>query len=190
MTYYNLDCYVNYAFGRFMKKPIITGVNIKCVSITAHIVIFYKRGSFLWTGKDLMNKVKIDFFDTERAFNRHVNNKPLKELFILKSFLINFRFKISIMNDSFLNLINVPSNIKRFLFDYENSKFYECNHELGNMTKLTQLGLNNTQNMTKNQQNTLNGLIDYAKTFETFFIKYTLVSDTLSGMIKYNNYQV
>lgn len=73
----------------------------------------------------------------------------------------------------------IPLNIKKFLFDYENSKFYECNKTVAKDI-INLMGSNHTQNMTHNDR-ILNGFKYFSTTMESLYIKYTLTAGTLLG---------
>jgi hypothetical protein len=134
-------------------------VIIKCLSIQIQVSIFHKRGEFYWIPKD--NDPEIDnikwFSDESRGVN----------LFETKKLSFNSK------------QLYVPSKIDDFLFDYESSKFLECNRELA-FENLNTLGANYTQNLKRNKM--LQPVISHiSKTLEKLHKHYWLAGGTLLG---------
>ena len=71
------------------------------------------------------------------------------------------------------------SNLKHFLYEYENSKFLECNRTI---LKENQKKLGPTYAIDENKKNRISGVIEYvADSLEKFFKNYWLDSGTLLG---------
>ena len=87
------------------------------------------------------------------------------------------RFEIKSLRDQNKNKYNIPNKLPNFLFDYNHSRFVECNRELAVAT----LSLNFTQNKTLN--NRINSNVNY---FQTSLLdlkkRYWLAGGTLLGI--------
>jgi hypothetical protein len=92
--------------------------------LSIQLVIFHQRGNFLWTGKDDLS-IKSDkkyYADVARGFQRFE---------IVKKLINNFS-------------INIPKDTSQFLYDYNQSKFIECNSELA-QKNFIKMGANYTE---------------------------------------------
>jgi hypothetical protein len=127
-----------------------------CSKTNVLIVYFYRRGNYLWSCKDNRN-IKRFFGDKNRAIN-WIKFKKIK--------LLNYH-------------LNIPSDFKRFLFDYNNSEFIECNRTLFKMNaKLL-------QNSKRNK--TLKSLLatrlhSVTSKLEDYHKSYWLAAGTLLGL--------
>lgn len=137
------------------KKLTMFLLKYKGYEIAIHV--FHTRGSFLWIGSLARPYSKIKWFnDVPRAMQM---------------------FKLITMQDSRNNLIKVTENIDKFLFDYQHSKFIECNSELAS---------NYTSSGKYEQKEDLNKritpcMIELADTLESMYKRYWLSSGTLLG---------
>ncbi len=75
----------------------------------------------------------------------------------------------------------MPSNIKKFLYDYKYSKFLECNYKLAKKLKEKQ-GANYTENKERNVK-ILTGLRKFNEVMNDLYIPYTLFGGTLLGYV-------
>ena len=119
-----------------------------------HVSIFYKRGEFYWIGggSDEDNDEEAMWF----------GNFPRA----MQSFTTN------IYKDRELNL-------KRFLYDYEHSKFIECNKTSAERN-LNIYGQNYRQT-SEHLSRIMPGLQFLSQSLEKFYKNYTLISGTLLG---------
>lgn len=134
-------------------------VIITCFSIQIQLSVLHKRGDFFWIPQDNDPEFKnIKWFGDEA---RGVNLFNIRELSI----------------DS--NKIYIPAKLDEFLFDYESSKFLECNRELA-YENLNNLGSNYTQDLKKNKM--LQPVLGHiSKTLEKLRKHYWLAGGTLLG---------
>ena len=71
----------------------------------------------------------------------------------------------------------MPANIEKFLYDYKNSKFIECDHEMAQKLKAS-------SNYTENEERNMNirkGLVKFSEVMDSLFIPYSLFGGTLLG---------
>jgi hypothetical protein len=79
----------------------------------------------------------------------------------------------------------IPSNLKKFLFDYNVSKFIECNRTLA-VNNLRLLGDSYKQNVDRNKM--LSPVMSHiSKTLEGLYKHYWLAGGTLLGIFIYFN---
>jgi hypothetical protein len=78
-----------------------------------------------------------------------------------------------------MNLFMVPSNIKRFLFEYEHSVFIECNRDLARKN-IEKLGPKYNQDIKKNRM-ILPVVKHISQTLESNYVHYWLAGGTLLG---------
>lgn len=116
----------------------------------------YERGNFLWIGSDDFRTGDRIFADVPRAIGL---------------------FKTARIQDRDSNIINVPLDVNKFLFDYAHSTFIECNEDLARANlKLT----NYTQNIKKNA--IISKTLNYMSTsLESYYKNYWLAGGTLLG---------
>lgn len=100
---------LSYVTQNYRKNRILTSVYIHAKNIHLQISILYKRGDFIWIGKDSYVHASKKFGDKPRAINN---------------------FKTVKITDEDSNVFNIPSNLKKFLYDYAHSTFEECNAEM------------------------------------------------------------
>jgi hypothetical protein len=120
------------------------------------IVVFYERGSFLWSPKERPGFIFKKYFgDKDRALKKF-NLKPLidkdgREIF-------------------------VPNDLKKLEFDYGNSEFLECNIELARQNLKT----NYTQDQSVNEMvlPSLEYIVEY---LESNYKHYFLLGGSLLG---------
>ncbi len=96
----------------FSGESILTNMFIECTLLTIQVSIVYQRGNFLWILNDdytRQNHRNSPFGNVPRAFNR---------------------FEITRIEDVDSNTFYIPSDIKKYFFDYEHSEFIECNKKL------------------------------------------------------------
>ena len=141
-----------------MEKLLMIFLKFKDSQIS--INVFHTRGSFLWIGASS---------STSNLSTKWFNDVPRGMQM----------FRLKIVEDSKGNEINIPEDIDKYFFDYEHSKFIECNNELAkNISKL--------QNGKFEQNNELNGKImpclnELVQKLENMKKKYWLTSGTLLG---------
>jgi hypothetical protein len=78
-----------------------------------------------------------------------------------------------------MNSIKIPENLKKFFYDYNHSKFLECNSEMAKMNFFLSNG-------TYRQNDTLNTkvkpcFVNIAQELENMLVPYWLSSGTLLG---------
>ncbi len=84
------------------------------------------------------------------------------------------------MIDDDSNKFYIHSNLKHFLYEYENSKFLECNRT---MLKENQKKLGPSYAIDEKKKNRIASDIEYvANSLESFYKKYWLDSGTLLGI--------
>ena len=67
----NQKCQPFPTFGLYNSHSILTGIYIKCPSVTLQIVIIYERGAFFWIGEDsLASDEPKTFGDVPRAIRK------------------------------------------------------------------------------------------------------------------------
>ena len=88
--------------------------------------------------------------------------------------------KFSVMNrNQVIEQINIPINLKEFLFKYNHSKFLECYQNLPNFDPQIII-YNGEQDLEKNKS--LRPYIKFMKTyFESIYKNFWIVSGTLLG---------
>ena len=86
---------------------------------------------------------------------------------------------MSLLNTKSVNFILVPSNIKNFLFDYNVSKFLECNRTLAD-ANLRKMGDKYKPNIERNNM-LLPVMSHMSKTLEGLYKHYWLAGGTLLG---------
>ena len=79
-------------------------------------------------------------------------------------------------------LINIPSNLKRFLYEYDHSVFYECN-KAAVIENSKRFGNNYTQNKQMNEK-IVPEIIYFSTVMERLYLSYGLISGTLLGKNK------
>ena len=140
-----------------ISRQIPSHLFLKCRSYIIQLVIFYNRGNFLWIG-DSVNAPRTAWFgDTNRAMSKF----ELEEVF-----------------DSKFNCLLIPINLEMFLFNYEHSKFLECNRTLA--VKVAEKNTNYSQNILLNQK-TRPCMVYIAEKFEHLQKRYWLAAGTLLG---------
>ena len=144
--------------GQFVDDTIATNVYLRCERLLVQVSIFYERGTFLWIGSDDFKLDEKYFGDIDRAVQK---------------------FGIIPIRDEAKHRVSVPSNIKRFLFDYEHSKFLECNRELAKKNREL-MGANYTQNGKRNKMIS-SVMVHISETLESFYKHYFLAGGTLLG---------
>jgi len=137
----------------------MNNIYIKCNTfITIQILIVYERGNFLWIDKDDLTLKSKQFGDTPRALSQ---------------------FKLEQYIDENSNFFSIPSNLNRFLFDYDHSKFIECNSSLANRN-IQVNGKKYEQNHEKNAK--ISKVIEYiSEKLENFSKHYWLAGGSLLG---------
>ena len=80
-------------------------------------------------------------------------------------------------NDS--TLLRYPLSLKKFLFDYKYSKFYECNSLLADKT-IRRLGEAYRQNSSRNEK-IMDGIKYFSQTIQSLYKPYFLFGGTLLG---------
>ena len=90
------------------------------------------------------------------------------------------------LEDKDSTLLKYPFNLKKFLFDYKYSKFYECNRTLA-AELVDRLGENYTQSSTKNEK-IMNGIRKFSQTMESLYKPYFLFAGTLLGGYRFINF--
>ncbi len=91
--------------GYFQIYKILTSLYIECGSVVFQVAVLYKRGSFMWSGKDEKKFFNGKFCDKPRAIRQ-------------------------IKSTIFEETIYIPKDLQDFLFDYEHSSFLECDEKL------------------------------------------------------------
>jgi hypothetical protein len=125
------------------------------------IAIYYKRADFIWFGENDNKELETKYFgDTARALN------------IIETRLIL---------DKHLEIMWVPSNINKYLYEYSHSTFLECN------STMAQINLENYPNQSFQDQ-TLNnkikpGLMSIKAILESSYKKYWIASGSLLGKL-------
>ena len=138
------------------KEEIVTNLYIKFTNLALQISILYDRGDFYWIGKDNSNFNGKMYGDTPRSLNK---------------------FEKSVIIDKGLNIeIIVPKDIKKFLFDYDHSKFIECNREMAR--DLISESYHQNQRINKEVEP---NMIYITKKLESLNIHYWLSGGTLLG---------
>lgn len=156
----NSKCRYIQMSGSYFKEKILTNLYIECKLLTLQISIVYERGDFLWIGSDdYKNEHANKYFgDTPRALNK---------------------FKLATITDESGLEFNMPSDLKRFLFDYQNSKFLECNTYLAKKN-IEKIGKKYAQNEKKNKM--ISPVIEHlSNSLEGFYKHYWLAGGTLLG---------
>ncbi len=147
------DCEYVRSEGYFKQYKILTSVYVDCKSVVVQVALLYKRGSFLWSGKDKKSLFKAKFCDMPRA--------------------------ISLIN-SFSTILEgtvfIPGDLERFLFDYEHSGFLECDEKLAK--SLVHADYKQDPTLNKMISNDLAYLTNF---FETLHKRYWLAGGTLLG---------
>jgi len=147
--------------GNYFKEKVLTNLYIECKMLTFQISIVYERGDFLWIGSDdYKNEARKYFGDTPRALNS---------------------IKLATIVDENGQNFNVPSDIKKFLFDYNHSRFLECNTQLAKKN-IEKLGKKYAQNENKNKMVT-KVTEHMSGTLENFYKHYWLAGGTLLGLL-------
>lgn len=145
--------------GNYFKEKVLSNLYIECKLITIQISIVYERGDFLWIGNDEYKIEQTKYFgDVPRALNA---------------------FKLAVIIDENHQEFNVPSDFKKFLFDYDHSKFLECNSFLAKKN-FEKLGTKYAQNEKKN--NMISPVIEHiSNSLEEYYKHYWLAGGTLLG---------
>jgi hypothetical protein len=140
------------------EKILLTGFYIECERLTVQIAILYDRATFLWLPEDDYQAER-QFCDTARAFRR---------------------FELSTLVDDQSDVrVLVPSNIKFFLFEYDHSKFLECNKALSKNISIDK----GYKIDVKRDAIIAKGLVYLASYLESIYKHYWLASGTLLGGI-------
>jgi hypothetical protein len=80
-----------------------------------------------------------------------------------------------------MNSIKIPENLKKFFYDYNHSKFLECNSE---MAKMSFLLSNGTYRQNESQNKKIKPcFVNIAQELENMFVPYWLSSGTLLGKL-------
>ena len=88
-------------------------------------------------------------------------------------------FSLTTIVDSNYNEIKVPENIKRYLYDYDHSKFIECDQELAkNISSLYDGVLKQNDTMNKKL---MPCMVKLVQTLEGMYKNYWLTSGTILG---------
>ena len=148
----------------FSKTERITNIYIECeFSIFIQLTVFYGRYDYYWIGADQVDakRHKKWFGDTQRLMSK-INE--IKELKIGKAKFF------------------IPSDIKRFLFDYSHSIMLECNYSLASENFRLSNG-KYKQNLRKNSR-ILPGFQYMIQKFESTYTNYYLDSGTLLGFYR------
>lgn len=153
---------LNKAISKLKKKcKSIQSKNIyiQCETlITIQILIVYERGNFLWINRDNFDFKSKKFGDTPRALSK---------------------FSIQDYTDENSFIFKIPNSLKRFLFDYDHSKFIECNSTLAKR-RIQVDGVKYEQNREKNEQ--ILKVIEYiSEKLEGFSKHYWLAGGSLLG---------
>ena len=158
-----MTCKVTKTKGKLINETVDTNIYFACPNVKVQVSLFRERGDFLWIGQDETSKETPSWFgDTPRAV-QYVETQLL----------------IAYKND----LINMPVHIKKFLYDYKYSKFYECHHEAAKeMKDLLK------DNYSKPQNDLLqikDGLKSLSQIFEGLYKPYTIISGTMLGWYRH-----
>ena len=89
--------------------------------------------------------------------------------------------QLAILEDTDSTLLSYPLNIRKFLFDYKYSKFYECNTTLA-AELVERLGETYSQNSTRNEK-IIDGIKYFSRTIESLYKPYFLFGGSLLGKI-------
>ncbi len=93
------------------------------------------------------------------------------------------RFELAEIIDENYNKFYVPSKLKQFLFDYDHSKFIECNREMAKMN-LKKIGPSYAQNIKRNKM--ISKVTEHiSDTLDSFYKHYWLAGGTLLGWYRY-----
>lgn len=139
-------------------------IYIKCNNLIFQIVILHQRGNFLWISND--------------DFKTDVGSNPLEKPFGDTPRAINTIESTSIIDENSILFI-IPTNVKRFLFDYDHSMFIECNKTLAERN-LQINGVKYQQDVGKNFE--ISKTAGYiTKSLENFHKHYWLAGGTLLG---------
>ena len=159
----NSKCRYVQMSGNYFNEKVLTNLYIECKLLTLQISIVYDRGDFLWIGSDeYKNEERKYFGDTPRALNS---------------------IKLATIVDESGKKFNVPSNLKKFLFDYDHSRFLECNTQLAKKN-IEKLGKKYAQNEKKNKMVT-KVTEHLSDSLEGFYKHYWLAGGTLLGLLSY-----
>ena len=157
----HLECIVSITNGNYLSMEIRnTHIFLKCKhSIFIQLSIFYKRNDYFWIG-ECGSKFKSRWFgDTQRLMSSQKGD--------FKEFHNNGV------------IILVPSNINKFLYDYNHSALRECNRELAELNfKLSNRSYK--QNNAKNAK-MLPGIHYLTSVLESKLKPYWVASGTLLG---------
>jgi hypothetical protein len=148
----------------FSKTERMTNIYIKCeYSILIQLSIFYERFDYYWIGADLIDDKshKKWFGDTQRLMSK-INK--IEEL------------KIGMAS------ILIPSDVKRFLFDYSHSIMLKCNQSLADENFKLSNG-KYKQNLRKNSK-ILPGFKYLIQKLESSYKSYWLDGGTLLGLYR------
>ncbi|CAF0938365.1 unnamed protein product [Brachionus calyciflorus] len=167
--YYNLLNYLNRSncnlFNintNYVNLSIPSAIYLKCLhnNLRIQISAIYDRGDFLWIPRDNFKwpNYRKYFNDKTRSLNH---------------------FKIYQVNFSNNYKVYKPQNIQKFLYDYKNSEFIECNYDLAKYNYVSS-GYRYRQNLTKNE--IVSTKLDYIKQIiESYHKDYWLAGGTLLG---------
>ena len=149
--------------GFYLNIDFLSNLYIDCGKLVIQIGILYERSNFLWNGRE-RKKVNSGFLfgDTPRAFSNFNSAKLI---------------------DNHGRAFNVPTDVKRFLFDYDHSKFIECNKFL-TKKNLDTLGDSYAQNEVRNAM--ITPITKYiSNSLESYYKHYWLAGGTLLGKYVY-----
>ena len=105
-------------------------------------------------------------------------SRQKKNLFFFTVYLY-FRVEMKIITDKHLEMMWVPNNIKKYLYDYSHSKFIECNSSMAKMN-LDNYPNKSYQNIELNNK-IRPGLMEIKNILETTYKKYWIASGSLLG---------
>lgn len=159
----NFNCELKMFHGTFFNKTaqVVTNIYFECKYLTfIQLAIFYERNNYCWIGSSSIGSKNNNkwFGDTPRLMSQ------IKETTEIRI------GKIKIL---------IPSDLKKFLYDYDHSVMRECNSLLA----AENLKLSNgkyKQNLKKNSR-VLPGLKYIIEKFETNFKSYWIDSGSLLG---------
>ena len=151
---------MDYAIQTFYdRNNYLTMFLLKYRGYEIAIHVFYKRGTFLWIGSLAVFNSKIRWFnDVPRGIQM---------------------LTLTTIYDSMFNEIKVMENIEKFMFDYEHSKFIECNNEMAKNITLMETG-KYEQNKELNSK-VFPCMIELVESIESLYKRYWLTSGALLG---------
>lgn len=110
---FHLNCMIEKRNGYLYNssKPVLINVFLNCSTIDVHISVFYPRGDFLYAGGigEIYSSGFNGYFgDVARAINN---------------------FDANLIVDVKKEILFIPNDLERFLYDFQYSKFLECRNE-------------------------------------------------------------